>query len=191
MNNKISTFFLIIFLFLISCKKNDRKEIEKNKIETWNKRIQSKPQFLSFIFQPSLNENVEVNINFEKRYLTFKTIYPFISVPEPTKSREKNIEIKPSKPYYSELNEKQLKELTKILSEFKIEDYKPIEGTYIDGISYNFSILNSNKLFKVGNIANDATENQQKLILQILKLIENTNKFEENKTIINYYYKML
>lgn len=128
-------------------------------------------------------------IDFEKKYLTFKTIYPFILEPQPY--GENIIEEKQPKPYYSTLTETQLIELSKTLRNLKEVDFQRIEGTYIDGISYNFSILTSHKDFKVGYIAYNTTENQRKLIEEILKLLEETNKFTENNSVIAYYRSSL
>ncbi|SEG63050.1 hypothetical protein SAMN05421847_3027 [Halpernia humi] len=179
--NKFFTFLIILIFPLTSCK----KEIENIQNKTLDSNSKTQPQFLTFIFQPSLNENAEVNVNFEKKYLTFKTIYPFLQ--EPPAFGEKKTEKKPPKPYYAELTQNQINELTKILVNLNDEDYQQIQGNYIDGISYNFSILNSDKTFKVGYIANEKTENQKKLTTEILNLVSETNKFEENFSAISYY----
>ncbi len=187
--NRILTLSIFLLLTNISCARKEEKAIKLQQIETWNERTQPKPKLLTFIFQPSLNENSEIVIDFEKKYFTFKTIYPFQQEPKPR--GENFVEEKPPKPYYSTLSKTQLDELAKILTELKDVDFQKIEGTYTDGISYNFSILTSDNNFKVGYIADDTTENQKKLVEEVLNLLEETNKFPENYPAIGYYRNSL
>ena len=76
-----------------------------------------------------------------------------------------------------------------IIDKISAKDFERIEGTYIDGTSYNFSILYSGNNLKNGFIANEKTENQKELVLEILNLLQKTNTFEENQSILSYYFK--
>ncbi|MCX8531942.1 hypothetical protein [Chryseobacterium luquanense] len=151
----------------------------------------SYPELLVFHFQPSLKENTEVIINFDKKYLIFKSMYPHSAEPPPPMRRkdyEKFIDKrKPLKPYFTNLSDKELKNLNILINSFFDEDYQRIEELNIDGISYNFSILFSNKDLKNGFISNDKTENQEKLVKEIISLLHKTNKYEENKPTLQYY----
>lgn len=152
------------------------------------------PELLIFQFQPSLKENTEVIINFEKKHLIFRTIYPFLPEPPPPPRKDGTNEPfietnKHLRSYSLKLQDEDLNDLKMIIRKISKKDLERIEGKYIDGTSYNFSILFSNKNLENGFIAQEKTKNQKELVLEILNILEKTNPFEENKSIISYYYK--
>lgn len=164
------------------------------KFETSHKKNETqeiKPELLIFHFQPSLKENTEVIINFEKKYLVFRPMYP--SSPEPPQPPRKDGTTQPftkqRKPesYLSDLSDNDLTYFKTLIKSLSTNDYNRIDGTYIDGTSYNFGILFSNKILKNGFIAQDKTENQEKIILEILRLLHKTNQYEDNFEILDYY----
>jgi len=192
-------YFLLILLTIIvggfiiyDLKLSDQSHIVGENID---KKKATSLELLVFQFQPSLEENTEVIINFEKKYLIFRSVYSYFPEPPPPPSmRQKDIEEfidkrKPIKPYFVNLSNKELKYLENILNLLSDKDYKRIESPNIDGTSYNFSTFYSNKNLKNGFIAQDKTENQRKLVLEILNILQKTNTFEENKSLISYYYK--
>lgn len=189
-------YFLILILSLIvgGFIFFDLKSNEKLETSSKSQKIQNiNPEIFIFHFQPSLKENTEVIINFEKKYLVFKTMYPFI--PEPPPSRDDAKEPfenskKPLQNYFTDLEGDDLKHLKSLIKSLSTSDYKRIEDNYIDGISYNFSILFSDKSLKNAFVAHDKTENQEKIILEVLRLLEKTNKHEENFEILVYYSKI-
>ncbi|UOE37020.1 hypothetical protein [Chryseobacterium oryzae] len=190
MSKKIVYIFLLFFI--ISCEKNDKKEIENKQIEIWNNRISAKPQILSFIFQPALNENCEIIIDINRKNLIFRSIYPErIIEPKPNNENEINEYNNPANPksYVSKLDENQIKILNIAINKLEKKDFNRIEKTYVDGISYNFSIIYSDNTIKNGNIAGKKTTNQNEFVDMLLSLISETNKYPENTKIINYYYK--
>ncbi|MCU7619218.1 hypothetical protein NZ698_18725 [Chryseobacterium sp. PBS4-4] len=160
-------------------------------------KVVMSPELLVFQFQPSLNENTEVIISFEKKYLIFRSIYSYFPEPPPPPSMKRNDNEefidrrKPVKPYYANLSNEEVKYLENILNILSDRDYKRLESPNIDGMSYNFSTLYSNKNLKNGFIAQDKTDNQRKLVLEILNILQKTNNFEENKSLISYYYKSI
>ena len=191
-------YFLLIFLIVIvsgfiiyDLKLNDQSLIFGEEID---KKIAINPELLVFQFQPSLKENTEVIINFEKKYLVFRNIYPFL--PEPPPPPRKNginepfIEAnKPLQSYSVKLQDEDLRDLKIIIRKISKKDLERIEGNYIDGTSYNFSILFSNRNLENGFIAQEKTKNQKELVVGILNILQKTNPFKENESIISYYYK--
>lgn len=189
MNRFLSVFFVLAFgltLMLCNCKnigKEEKVKVEdKNNIELFN-----------FIFQPSLNENTELIINFNKKYLSFKSIYPISPEPEPyidINGEINNLPIqKPLKPFLIILNKDELNKLESILNNLKEDDFHAIESLNIDGISYNFSITKSNNDFKVGYIKAENSKLQRELVSEISRLLSTNNPFKENEKIISYYLK--
>lgn len=191
-------YFSLIFLTIIvsgfifyDFKKNNQSKIIS---ENLTKKKTEIPELLVFHFQPSLKENTEVIINFEKKYFVFRTIYPDIQEPPPPPRKGGNNEqfIETNKhlqSYSVKLQDEDLKDLKMIISKISKKDLERMESSYIDGTSYNFSILFSNKNLENGFIAQEKTENQKELVLEILNILEKANPFEENKSIISYYYK--
>ena len=191
----VGLFFIIKRFDMIYTDKEESKANWEIKSQTKSLVIgNNNPEMLTFIIQPSLNENVEVIINFEKNYLFFRNIYPFSpEPPPPTKkdgTHEEFVETRKSlKPYFAKLQNEDLRDLKMIIDKISAKDFERIEGTYIDGTSYNFSILYSGNNLKNGFIANEKTENQKELVLEILNLLQKTNTFEENQSILSYYFK--
>jgi|GEM_PF-1395315 len=178
-----------IFCAILSCSKNDSSK--KEKFQNIISQKEYNPVLMSFIFQPSLKENTEIVIDFQNKKFIFRNIYEYIAEqpPSPSKNDKINNNItpnKPLKPFIADLNQEEINTLKKIINSLSNSDYKGIEDTYIDGTSYNFMISFGNN-FKNGFIANKKTKNQQILISNILHILENKNKFEENENIINYY----
>jgi len=182
----VSIFILLGFFVA----KNDiyKKNNEKIKAERWNQQnsrnlTDKNPELLTFIFQPALNHNTEVVLNFEKNYLTFKNIYPFN--PEPPPPPKMNGEIinysveKPLRPFFVTLTSEEKTVIKNIVNKLSETDYNGIAGPYIDGTSYNFSIVFGRK-FKVGYISSEKTLNQSILIEEILNLLDKKNQYEEN-----------
>lgn len=171
----------------------DLKSNQKVKISRKSQEIKEiKPELLIFHFQPSLKENSEVVINFEKKYLVFKAMFPFIPEPPPPPREDGTVEPftssrMPLKAYRADLSEDDLMYFKSLIKSLSTSDYKGIENTYIDGTSYQFSILFSDKGLKNGFIAQDKTENQQKIILEILRLLHKTNPHQDNLEILQYY----
>ncbi len=191
----LGVLFIIVSSFIIFYKfKINEKPTEMKRREIWNNRInEKKPILFSIIFQPSLKENCEVIIDFEKKYLIFKNIY--LHIPEPLPPPNKNgdtainynVRQQPIKPFFTTLNDNDIKEVKMILSRLNESDYRRFEDLQIDGTSYNFSILFSDNQFKNGFIASEKTENQANLISKILELLNSKNSYEENKQILQYY----
>lgn len=180
----IFALILIVAVFMIY----DSKLEDKSQAIDNNAPIN--PELLVFHFQPSLKENTEVVINFEKKYLVFKSMYPYS--PEPPRSTRKDYEEfidkrKPIKPYSINLSDKELNYLKNLINSLSDKDFQRIEKSYVDGISYNFSILFSDKVLKNGFIAQNKTENQEKIIVEILRLLHKTNRYTENLEIFKYY----
>ena len=175
-------------LILSGCQKNIDKK-QANPEVRLDKELKQKPSLMTFIFQPSLEENTEIVVDFRNKSLTFHPVYPYLPEPPPPPPAKftKNLE-KPLIPYFAKLDELQLFALENLLQDFKTNDFNRIDGTYTDGTSYNFSTLFTDNQLKVGYIAKDKTVNQEKLVETMIKLVDSTNKFDENKRIISYYY---
>lgn len=188
-------YFLLLILSLIVgwFISYDFRSNEKVKISSKSQKFQEiRPEILIFHFQPSLNENAEVVINFEKKYLVFRTMHSFIPEPPPSPGKDGTIESfkdqkKSIKPYFADLTDEDLVYLKSLIKSLSTKDFKRIEDVYLDGTSYNFGILFSNKTLKNGFIAQDKTENQEKIILEILRLLHKTNLHENNLEILQYY----
>lgn len=188
-------YFLLLILSLIvgGFIFYDLKSNDKVKISGKRQEIQEiKPELLIFHFQPALKENTEVIINFEKKYLVFRTMNPFFPEPPPPPTKDGKIEPftnprKPVKPYLANLTDEDLKYFKSLTTSLSPTDYNRIEDVYLDGTSYNFGILFSDKTLKNGFIAQKKTENQEKIILEILKLLHKTNPHEDNLEILQYY----
>lgn len=185
-------FLFLILLIIFSC--NEKDKIVENKTEnlSFENSKENNPELLTFMFQPSLKENTEVILNFDKKYLTFRDIYPFIQEPPPPpnlkgESNSQYVFRKPIHPFVVNLTNEELSPIKSALSNLSNIDYQRIEGTEIDGTSYAFSILFSNQDFKVGFIANLKSDEQRKLINEILNLIKKKNNFSENEVILDYY----
>ena len=181
-------FLILILLIILSCDEN--KKIVKSSIETDKvKNI----ELLTFMFQPSLKENTEVVLNFDKKYLTFKNIYPNIQEPSPPpnvngkSSKREYVLRKPIHPFVTNLTNEEMLPIKLAVNDLSTVDYQMTEGTEIDGTSYGFSILFSDRNFKVGFIANQKTEKQRKLVEVILNLLKNKNTFPENEIVLEYY----
>ena len=162
-----------------------------NSIEFKAQNNENSISLLTFIFQPSLNENCEVVVDFEQKILIFKSIYPERLIESRPKNYNKINEFYNSantKPFVAELSENQIENLTSILKNFREEDFKRIEQNYIDGISYNFSLIYSNNTIRTGNIASDKTTKQLELVNMVLHLVSETNEHPENTKILRYYY---
>lgn len=181
----------LLSIFLVSgCKKANVEDNITFPASTSNK---SRPQLLTFSFQPSLQENTEVIINFEKKYLLFRNIYPY--VPEPTPppgaSAKTSIELTDKRiivtPYSRSIKASELDQIAEIVRKLEEKDFKIVDGMYIDGISCNFSLLGGDGSYRNGFIASDMTENQRMLYQAILNLLYTTNEDEGNRRILNYY----
>lgn len=193
---KIYFLLILLAIIVIGFIFYDLKQDNQSKIISENptKKKTEIPELLIFQFQPTLKENTEVMINFEKKHLIFRTIYPFLPEPPPPPRKDGTnkpfIESnKPLQSYSIKLQDEDLKDLKMIIRKILEKDFERIDGNYIDGTSYNFSILFSNNNLENGFIAQEKTENQKKLVLEILNILEKSNPFEENKSIISYYYK--
>ncbi|WP_312076620.1 hypothetical protein [Chryseobacterium sp.] len=148
--------------------------------------------FLFLVLSLIVRGSTEVVINFEKKNLIFRAMYPFIPEPPPppTKAGKTKPFTNPRKlvkPYFANLADEDLKYFKSLIKSLSTSDYKMIEDVYIDGTSYNFGILFSNKISKNGFIAPYKTENQEKIILEILRLMHKTNPHEDNLEILQYY----
>jgi hypothetical protein len=177
---------LVVILFIVYDSKLE------NKSQAIGKTISVNPELLIFHFQPSLKENTEVVINFEKKYIVFRPMYPFFPEPPTPPGKDGKTDVfssqrKPIKSYLANLRDEDLKYFRILITSLSTSDYKRIEDVYIDGTSYNFSILFSNKILKNGFIAQDKTKNQEEIIIEILKLLHKTNRQEENLEILKYY----
>jgi len=190
---KIYSLFLILSLvvgWFIYCDlkspenlKTSEKSHEINKIQ---------PEILTFHFQPALDENTEVIINFDKKYLVFRTMYPFFPEPPPPPGKDGRPgpytnQRKSVKPYLADLSDDDLTYFKNLIKSLSTNDYNRIEDVHLDGTSYNFGILFSNKTLKNGFIAQDKTENQKKIIIEILRLLHKTNPHQNNLEILQYY----
>lgn len=176
--------------FVQSCHKNESLKIIVDK-NLENKYL-GNPTILSFVFQPSLEENSEITIDFTNSKLIFRNVYEFIEEPPPPPSKNGvnkpfTDPRKPLKPFVADLSLNEIENLKKIINALKDEDYKRIEGTYIDGMSCNFMIYDG-KNVKNGFIASDKTQNQADLQKSVLNLLLEKNKFQENVKVINYYF---
>lgn len=179
-----------IVCLLQSCTKNDlpkHTEIREVKAENGNQT-----KLMSFLFQPALKENSEVIIDFSTRQLIFRNIYEFIEEPPPPPSKNGITKPfydprKPLIPFVADLSLNDIENLNKLINILKNDDYKRIEGKYIDGMGCNFMIYDG-KNVKNGLIARDKTENQAELQKYMLTLLLEKNKFQENVSVINYYF---
>ena len=194
----LGIFALILLGFYVAANYFSKAKNEKMTVERGDQQIKQSthylkdknPEILTFIFQPSLNHNTQVTINFDKNYLTFTNIYPFNSEPPPPpkKNGEKisyTVE-KAIKPFLSTLTNNEKTIIKNIVNKLIETDYNEIKGTYTDGTSYHFSIVFGKQL-KVGYISDDKTVNQRNLIEEILNLVIKKNQYEENLPILSYY----
>ncbi len=191
-NYLLFLFVIVIFGGFIIYDLNSNKKFETSYKTNGSQEI--KPELLIFHFQPALKENTEVMINFEKKYLIFRPIHPFFPEPPPPPRKDGKTEPlknqrKPVKPYLANLTDEDLKYFKSLTTSLSPTDYNRIEDVYIDGTSYNFGILFSDKTFKNGFIEQKKTENQERIILEILRLLHKTNPHEDNLEILQYYSK--
>lgn len=153
-----------------------------------NPKISNQPQFLVFIFQPSLKPNTEVVIDFNNKNLVFRSIYDDLPEPPPPPSYNQKVqendisEERRIKPFLAELNQTDIDRFTDIIQSFSDKDYKRIEDNYVDGTSYNFLISYSDKNFRNGFIGDSKTEKQSQLISLILQILNAKNPYDENRT---------
>lgn len=171
-----------------SCTKNDipkHTEIKELKSENGNQT-----KIMTFLFQPALGQNSEVIIDFSTRQFIFRNIYEFIEEPPPSQYGVTKPFYDPRKPlvsFVADLSLNEIENLNKLINVLKNEDYKRIEGNYTDGMACNFMIYDG-KNVKNGFIAGDKTKNQAELQKYILNLLLEKNKFQENISVINYYF---
>ena len=183
---------VLSFYILIGCKETKAPEKQLTTLSQPTDK-NSIPILLTFSFQPSLQENTEVIINFEKKYLLFRNIYPYVPepLPPPRVDGKTSNELTDKRlivtPYSSSLRDSELNQIAKIVAKLSGKDFERVDGMYIDGISCNFSVLDSNGSFKNGFIANDMTDNQKMLYRAILNLLYTTNQSEQNRMLLNYF----
>lgn len=183
---KVITFFC----FVQSCDKNESSKIIVDK--NHETKSLGNPIILLFLFQPSLEENSEITIDFTNNKLIFRNIYEYLEEPPPPPSKNgisktAVVPTKPLQPFVADLSLNEIENLKKIINALKDEDYKRKEGTYIDGMSCNFMIYDG-KNVKNGFIARYKTPHQADLQKSVLNLLLEKNKFQENVKVINYYY---
>lgn len=181
---------LLCICFITGCKE---AKVEDNITFPASASNKSRPQLLTFSFQPSLQVNTEVIVNFEKKYLLFRNTYPYVAEPPPPpeadgkSSAEHTDKRLAVMPYSCQLSETELDYIAEIVRKLEEKDFKKVDGMYIDGISCNFSLLGGDGSYRNGFIASDMTENQRMLYLSILNLLYTTNEDEGNRRILNNY----
>ncbi len=156
------------------------------------------PELLKIGIYPTFNKSIEAILDLDKKYIAVisPNSYEFPPpIPPPSNGKitkeeaEKQyqkylLENTEFEPFSSNLTEKEIEHLKKILISFQETDFKsknepgPFDGTYA-----NITIIYSNKSLKFINPRNNPKEKQAKLVSEVYKIIKLKNTSKNNEKI--------
>ncbi|MDM1063232.1 hypothetical protein HXZ62_11795 [Empedobacter falsenii] len=145
-----------------------------------------------YTFQPSLNINSQVVIDFETKDLYFLKAYDYVEEPPLIGEMKISDKTKTSiKEFHHKLSNEELKDLEKILKTYQDKDFKTIDDISFDGMHTTFSIINTKDEIKTGfTNKNNKTVAQSVLFDKILDLLTKYDVIKENSNLISYYQMM-